>query len=490
MTQRIRETLEEMMFNREPPIRNPGVAWGSELHERHWREEALFWRQLDGRDPAPEQIARRLRTEQERAQELRRAIHNLVREYTELMHQPANIRQLELVRLLYGEEEIIAAIDVLLDDRITMGPRVAAFEDDWSAYLPAEFSVMVNSGSSANLMILSALAFPGTEGCLQPGDEVILPAVAWSTSLFPIAQVGCVPVLVDVDLDTLNVDPTEVEAAITPKTRAIMAVHLLGNPSDMHALRDIARRYDLWLIEDCCEAHGASIDGQHVGTFGDLSSISFFLSHHMTSIEGGMICGLDKARWHDLLISMRSHGWIRGRSDHDEWVRRCPDIDPRWLFVTTGYNLRPTELNAAFGRVQLSKMPGFVQQRVATRQRILELLKPYEGFLRFQRELPGHLHTAFGLSFIVRPGAPFSRAEFQSYLESCRIQTRPIVGSNLARQPVMRHIQHRTADELANADVVHYQGMMVANHHNVTTSQQDYLAECVDAFVRRHASIA
>ena len=478
------------MFGRKPPGRaDESTVSQTEVPTRQMHDEALFWRELDGREPALQHLRNRNRAASEGPQQLRQAIYALVRQYVEAMRQPADIRALELVRSTTDEEEMIAAIDVLLDDRITMGPRVAAFEEEWSAYLPSPFSVMVNSGSSALLMMLSGLAFAGTEEHLTAGDEVILPAVTWPTTLFPIAQVGCVPVLVDIDAETLNIDPAAVEAAITPKTRAIMGVHLLGNPCDVHALRAIAERHDLWFMEDCCEAHGASVDNRKVGTFGDLSAFSFFYSHHMTSIEGGMVCGLEAHRWRDLLVSMRAHGWIRGRSDQDDWASKFPDIDPRWLFVAPGYNLRPTEINAAIGRIQLSKLPGFVQQRVATRQRVLKLLKPYEAFFQFQRELPGHLHTAFGLSFVIRQDAPFSRKEFQDYLESCHIQTRPIVGSNLARQPALQHVPHRVAGSLTNADAIHHRGVMVANHHNVTISQQDYLVECVDAFVKRHSSI-
>ena len=242
------------------------------------------------------------------ARDLRQAINRLISEYIDVTRQPADPRQLELMRSSYGAEELVAAVDVFLSGQLTMGPHVTIFENDWSSFLPTAFSVMTNSGSSANLLMLSALAFTGTENHLQPGDEVIVPAVAWSTSVFPIAQVGCVPVLVDVNLDTLNIDPDQVERAITPRTRAIMPVHLLGNPCDMHALMDIARRYGLWVIEDCCEAHGASVDGQLVGTFGELAAFSFFYSHHMTAIEGGVVCGSDRARWHDLLISLRAHG--------------------------------------------------------------------------------------------------------------------------------------------------------------------------------------
>jgi CDP-6-deoxy-D-xylo-4-hexulose-3-dehydrase len=207
----------------------------------------------------------------------------------------------------------------------------------------------------------------------------------------------------------------------------------------------------------------------------------------MTTIEGGVICGLDKEKWRDMLISLRAHGWIRGRSDHDDWVRQHPDIDPRWLFVTTGYNLRPTEINAACGLVQLSRLPGFIKQRCTIRQRLMSKLRAYEEFFIFQEELPGHLHTAFGLSLIVRQGAPFALREFQSYLESCRIQTRPIVGSNLARQPVMCHIPHHIHGDLPNAGLIHFNGLMIANHHNITVSQQDYLVECIETFIQQHA---
>lgn len=424
-----------------------------------------------------------------RAEQLREDIHRLVREYLEVVRQPFETNQLELGRATYGQEEVTAAIDVLLDDQLAMGPRVAQFERSWSRYLGVESSHMVNSGSSANLLMFSALAFPGIDSYLKPGDEVILPAVAWSTSLFPIFQVGCVPVLVDIDLNTLNLDPARVEEAITPRTKAILAVHVLGNPCDMNALLEIANRHHLWVVEDCCEAHAASIGGRHVGTFGELSSFSFFFSHHMTTVEGGIVSTKNTERWQDLLVSLRAHGWIRGRSDYGEWARKYPDIDPRWLFVTPGFNVRPTEISAAFGEVQLSKLPSFAAARINTRARLMERLKPLEEFFIFQRELPGHVHSAFAFSFLLRDSAPFSRTEFQAHLEASNIQTRPIIGSNLARQPVLKYVPHKTAGALPNANVVHERGVMIANHHNVTPAQEDYVVDCVDRFVSRHASV-
>jgi len=423
-------------------------------------------------------------------QTIRKRLHQLIREYAAATRRPLADHVVELSRTTLDEHELLAALDVLLDGQLTMGEQTAAFEHEWSAWLPTDCSVMVNSGSSANLLMLSALTSHGVENGLRPGDEVILPAVGWSTSLFPIAQTGCLPVLVDVDPATLNLDPRRVEQAITSRTRAIMAIHLLGNPCDMESLAEVARKHSLILLEDCCEAHGAAVHGRRVGTFGALSSFSFFYSHHMTSVEGGMICAQDQAAWRDLLISQRAHGWIRGRSDHDAWARAYPDLDPRWLFVTTGYNLRPTDLNAAIGRVQLRKLSGFIEQRIAISRRILARLRPYEQWLMYQEELPRHTHSAFGLSLIVRPEAPFTRRAFQTYLESRHIETRPVVGGNLARQPAMQHVPHRIGGSLAIADLVHQNGLMVGNHADLSTGQEDYVVECIAEFMDRLSACA
>lgn len=416
-------------------------------------------------------------------QDLRRLIASALQNRQEC----SAVEGLELCRSTLGEEEFLAAVDVLLDGHLTMGPQTEAFEAEWSAWLPTDFSLMVNSGSSANLLMLSALTFPGNPDGLRPGDEVILPAVGWSTSLFPISQTGCVPVLVDVDRDTLNLSPEKVEEAVTDKTRAILAIHLLGNPCDIPALQTIADRHGLYLLEDCCEAHGASIEGRRVGTFGALAAFSFYYSHHMTSIEGGMVCGQDRSTWRDGLVSQRAHGWIRGRSDRDQWAKNYPDIDPRWLFATTGYNVRPTDLNAAIGRAQLRKLSGFIEQRVAIRRRLLDRLRPYESWLAVQRELPGHSHAAFGLSLMVRPDAPFGRKKLQAFLEARRIETRPIVGGNFARQPVMGHVPHRCSGLLANADLVHCNGLMIGNHADLTAAQEDHLIACIAEFMESHA---
>ncbi|MFQ5506595.1 MAG: DegT/DnrJ/EryC1/StrS family aminotransferase, partial [Planctomycetota bacterium] len=310
--------------------------------------------------------------------ELRQRIHELVRGYVAECGKdlPGGVeRGMPLVESTIGPDEISAVIDVLLDGRITMGPRVFGLEDAWSLWLAekgvgAMRSLMVNSGSSANLLAMSALASPHVEGGLRPGDEVLVPAVGWSTTVYPIAQVGCVPVLVDVDLRTLNVNAEILEAAISERTRAIVVVHALGNPCPMDEIMDLAEKHGLFVLEDCCEAHGAEMNGRRVGTFGDLSSFSFYFSHHMTTGEGGMLSFHDVDRWHDVCVSLRAHGWIMGRIDHEDHAAANPEIDPRWLFVSPGYNLRSTDLTAAIGLVQLEKLDGYVENRERIRAEV------------------------------------------------------------------------------------------------------------------------
>lgn len=449
-------------------------------------EEALFWREHHDRVPQPKHSATSAVCEE--AGTLRERVKETFCEWYRRAHkQPIDSQQLELIRSSWDEQEFSAILDVMMDDRMTMGARTAQFEEAWANFLKTRGALMVNSGSSANLLAFAVLSSPDLPNRLRPGDEVIVPAVTWSTSVFPIVQMGCIPVFVDIDPDTLNLDPETLEQAITPKTRAIMAVHILGNPCDMERIMTVARCHSLWVIEDCCEAHGAKVGEEAVGTFGDLSTFSFFFSHHMTTLEGGMVCFRDVACWKDRLISLRAHGWARGRSDREQWKGEFLDIDDRWLFVSLGYNLRPTDINAAIGLVQIEKLPTFIRNRQAVRQRVLESLKGKSQWLRFQIEHPGHKHSAFGFSFIVDPKAPFTRETFQAYLEARKIQTRPIVGSNFARQPVMRHVPHRIAGALTNADLVHYNGLMIGNHHDVTRSQVSYLVDIITDFINGYA---
>lgn len=375
----------------------------------------------------------------------------------------------------YGAEEALAAIEALLSTHVTMGARVRAFEAAWAAYCARGHGVMVNSGSSANLLMLAALVETGR---LRPGDEVLVPAVGWSTTLFPVQQAGLVPVLVDVHPDTLCVDPASAAAARTSRTRAVLAVHLLGQAADLAALRAL----DLLVLEDACAAHGARVGDRRVGGIGDAAAFSFFFSHHISTIEGGIVV-TDDADVADALRSLRAHGWIRERSDRDALAAASPEIDPRFLFVSAGYNVRPTELAGAFGLAQLDRLDAWVDRRRRNHADWCARLAGIPG-VRVFPEAPGTSHAGFAFPILVDgPDAGVeARKRLAAALAARRIETRPISGSNLARQPAFRHVAARTPVPLPVADAVHERGLFVGNSHAFGPAHGALLEEAVRAW--------
>jgi CDP-6-deoxy-D-xylo-4-hexulose-3-dehydrase len=350
----------------------------------------------------------------------------------------------------FGPDEVFAATEAMITTEVTMGARTRAFEAAWAARCGRAHGVMVNSGSSANLLLLAALVETGQ---LSPGDEVLVPAVGWSTSLFPVAQVGLVPVIVDVDPRTLCMDPASAAAARTPRTRAVLAVHLLGQAAEMGAYDD------LLVLEDACGAHGATIGGRPVGGVGLGGTFSFFFSHHITTIEGGIVV-TDDAQLADAMRSLRAHGWVRERSDRAALEAASPEIDPRFLFVSPGYNLRPTELAAAFGLVQDRRLDAWVARRRANHADWSARLAGVRGLTVFP-EAPGTTHAGFAFPMLVDG----DRAGCMAALEARGIATRPISGSNLARQPAFARVPALTPVPLPVADAVHTRGFFVGNSH-------------------------
>ena len=368
----------------------------------------------------------------------------------------------------FGDAEVNEAIDSLKSGMLTMGVKVKRFEEMWADYIGVEHAVMVNSGSSANLLALSCLG-------LQPGDEVITPALTWATTVFPIAQVGAVPVLVDVDLDTYNIGLWEIERALSPRTKAIMPVHLLGNPCHLRNIRLIADHENLRVVEDACEAHGATLDGHKVGQWGDLATFSFFFSHHISTIEGGMIV-TNNEKIADRCRSLRSFGWARPMADFPDLAKRYPHIDPRFLFLNAGYNFRPTELQGGFGIHQLPRLEGFIQQRRETAaywNRELVRLGGYSDYIQLQEERPGTRHVWFAYPILVRPGAPFTRNQLQAFLENKGVETRQIEAGNMAIQPAMQQIKHRIAGSLANSEYIHSNAFFIGVHHGIGPEERE-----------------
>ncbi len=413
-----------------------------------------------------------------RKKAIRAEIDGLLGEYFDLV-EPMPADSCPLSVPLYGAEEVSGALGTMLDQNVTMGALVREFEDEFARFVGTEHAIMVNSGSSANLLALAVLSSPSLPGALRPGDEVIVPAVTWATTISPILQHGCVPVLVDIDPQTLNLRPEDLELALSSKTRAIMPVHLLGNPVDMGPLMEFAAAHDLRVIEDTCESLGSSIDGRMVGAFGDCGTYSFYFSHHITTIEGGMLVTND-AGIADLARSMRAHGWTRDMAQREAFEAANPWIDPRFLFVNVGYNLRPMELQAAFGLVQLKRLDSFNDRRRSNAEYLLGALSGLSGHLEFVTEQRGGRSTWFGFTVMTRSGDV--RRRLSAHLEERGIATRPIVAGNLAIQPAFRDNPHRTVGHLVGATQVGERGLFIGNHPNLSRAQLDHIIDAFQSF--------
>lgn len=386
----------------------------------------------------------------------------------------------------FGAPEIWAALRCLMATEVTMGPRVRAFERRFAAQYRFRDGVMVNSGSSANLLAISALTNPKLPDGLRPGDEVIVPALSWSTTYWPLVQRGLVPVVVDIDPATWNIDPRMAARAVGRKTRGLMLVHLYGNPCDMEAIGELCRRRSLVLIEDCCEAMGARFDKKPVGAFGRVGTFSFYYSHHITTLEGGM-CVTGDRTLDEMMRILRAHGWVRETADPEGYGRRYPQIPLKFLFVNEGYNLRATEPQAAFGAEQLKRLEGFIRIRRRNAAFWREALAPSGDVLQIQQEHPKAFNSCFGFPMAVRPGAPFTAAELTAHLRAGGIETRPINVGNIVLQPGMGLWRHRRVGSLAVADDLKDRSFTFGNHQDVDARACAYVAERIRGFVSRRA---
>ena len=389
-----------------------------------------------------------------------------------------------LTRNTFGDEEIAAALEALVCGPVTLGPRVLAFEREFAQAHGAPDAVFCNSGSSANLLAMAVLARPqsSTSGpLLLPGDEVVVPAVTWSTTLWPVAQVGAVPVLADVDPATLNVTVQSIERALGPRTRAVFVAHILGNPAPIDAIADLCRSRGLILIEDVCESLDAEIAGRKCGTFGRMGTFSFYFSHHMCTTEGGMVVCQDPEDG-DRLRIQRAHGWTRNlpAASKARYEALHPDIDPRFLFVDTGYNLRPTDVQAAIGLVQLRRRLQFLAARRHAASVLTEARDRNADVFLPMQFAAGASHFAFPL--VIRPELDATRGDLAHYLEERGIENRPLVAGNLARQPALRHVVHRIAGPLLGADLLHERAMYVGIHPNLAADDLASFVAAIDGF--------
>jgi CDP-4-dehydro-6-deoxyglucose reductase, E1 len=414
------------------------------------------------------------------------AIREGVTAYCAASHKTAFDPLAPVVRLhepTFGADEINAALQCLLTTEVTMGKQVREFERVFSTQFGWRHGAMSNSGSSANLLAIAALANHATGDRLRPGDEVIVPALSRSTTVWPLIQLGLKPVIVDIDPGTLNIDPGEIERAIGPKTRAVMIVPVYGNPCDMDAITQICTRRNLILIEDCREALGAYYDGIPVGKFGRVGTFSFNCSHHMTTIEGGMTV-TDDFELSELMRILRAHGGIGDVEDKKRWHALYPEFDPRFLFVNLGYDLRPAEIAGSMGLVQLPKLADFVHIRRQNAAWFRNALAPFDTHFSFQTECPKGESSWFGFPITLKQSAPFAVSELTAHLNAGGIETRPIICGNIARQPAMRHHEHRTLGDLSNATAVMNRAFSFGNHQAIDDGARRYIALQIEGFLK------
>ncbi len=425
--------------------------------------------------------------------ELREAILELVGRYHELAHAPSafapGVSPVPVSGRVYDASDMKALVDSALDFWLTTGRFNDAFEKRLSERIGVRHSLTVNSGSSANLVAFSALTSPRQKGrALKPGDEVITCATGFPTTVNPAILWNMVPVFVDVDIPTYNIKVDAIEDAITPRTRAIMVAHTLGNPFDVLAIKEICDRRGLILIEDCCDALGATVGGRHVGTFGDIGTLSFYPAHHITMGEGGA-------------VFTNSHHYKKIMESFRDWGRDCycdpgcdntcnkrfgwklgdlpKGYDHKYIYTHLGFNLKITDMQAAVGLSQLDHLDGFIADRRRNFAALKRGLRQFEDFMILPEATAGTEPSWFGFPVTLREHAPFTRDQLAIHLNERKIGTRLLFGGNLVRQPYMKDRQHRVVGSLANADTIVDRTFWLGVYPGLDQPHVDYVVEAI-----------
>lgn len=390
---------------------------------------------------------------------------------------------------VFGVEELEAAVEASLDFWLTAGPYTEKFEREFAKSVGMRHSFMVNSGSSANLVALSSLTSPSLgDRALKPGDEVITVAAGFPTTVTPILQNGLVPVYVDVDIPTYVANDDQLKAAISPKTKAIMMAHTLGNPFNLKLVEKLATDHGLWVIEDACDGLGGTYEGKNLGSFGDLSTFSFYPAHHITTGEGGAVL-VKKASQKVLVESFRDWGrdcWCPPGCDNTclkryEWkLGDLPEgYDHKYTYSHLGYNLKSGDIQAAIGLAQLERLPSFVQARRENWNYLKQGLKDLRDFLILPEATPSSDPSWFGFAITVKPSSPVNRNAIVEKLNDYKIGTRLLFGGNLLRQPAFRDTPRRVIGDLKNTDIVMNDTFWVGVWPGLTKPMLDYVIEVI-----------
>lgn len=395
---------------------------------------------------------------------------------------------------VYDETDMQMLVDSSLDFWLTTGRFNDAFEARLAQRVGVAHALTTNSGSSANLLALSTLtSHYFRDKALKPGDEVITVATGFPTTVNPSLQYGLVPVFVDVDIPTYNIKPEMIEAAISDKTRAIMVAHTLGNPFDLGEVMRVAKKHDLWVVEDCCDALGATYDGKGVGTFGDIGTLSFYPAHHITMGEGGAVF-TDKPRLKRVIESMRDWGrdcWCAPGMDNTCGKRfgrklgKLPQgYDHKYTYGHAGYNLKITDMQAAVGLAQLDHLDGFIAARQRNFETLTELLRPLEDMLILPQATANSEPSWFGYPITIRPGSAIDREELMRFLNDKKIGTRLLFGGNLLRQPYMKGRNYRVVGDLANADLVTTNTFWIGLFPGISADHLAYSVAMISAYLK------
>lgn len=384
-----------------------------------------------------------------------------------------------LVTATWDDKEYAALRRVIDSGNFTMGREVARFEQEFAKRFSMKHAVMSNSGSSANLLAMNAIRF-SSYAPSKNRNQVIVPAVSWSTTYYPIVQAGFKLKFVDIDLNTLNASARSIETAIDDSTAGIFVVNLLGNPSELHEIRQIANHHGLFMLEDNCESMGASVDGKLAGTFADIGTFSSYVSHHISTMEGGLSV-TDSEELQQVMTSLRAHGWTRELPAENYVHNKSGDpFDDLFRFVLPGFNLRPIEMEGALGSEQLLKLDGIVSGRRANAEVFLDLMDEFPEIIT-QKE---HGESSwFGFSMVLSGKLSGRRPEFVSTLKQFNVEVRPIVAGNFTRNPVLKHLPHSPTDSLPGADAVHDDGLFVGNHHYKMVEEFDALRKAIKVFL-------
>lgn len=433
-----------------------------------------------------------------RAVELRREILKLVSQYHEVAFPATEFRPgqsaVPVSGRVFDDRELVRLVDASLDFWLTTGRYAAEFERAFAKFFGVRFSLLVNSGSSANLVAVSALTSPKLgDRRLKPGDEVITVAAGFPTTVNPIIQNQLVPVFIDVEIPTYNADVRQLEAALSDRTRAVVLAHALGNPFDLQRVREFCDRNQLWLVEDCCDAAGATFDGRHVGTWGDVSTCSFYPAHHITMGEGGSVMTSDP-KLKVILESFRDWGrdcWCNPGQDNTCGKRygwqlgTLPDgYDHKYIYSHIGYNLKVTDMQAAVGVAQLARLPEFIAARKRNFQLLTDGISHLQDWFILPRATPGSDPSWFGYPLAVRPGGGINRRFVLERLNAAGIGTRLLFGGNLLRQPAYQGVQYRVAGTLENTDFVTEQVFWVGVYPGLTEDMVAYIASTLEQCTR------